>query len=755
MRRTTRKRQPVQVKSPKKTTLRGRRPHWQDVQQLLIGNCYLLAVLKGLALRNPDIINQIIWDNPDGKTVTVRLFQPVFSPDGASIQGHHPVEYVLKKKLHLGKQNWHHAPWVYYVEDAYEQHRRQLYPEKYRGKSRAAVLSSGHAHDSYRHLLGVDSHYSVVSHAEVMKSKMQGKDTPFCLDDSLLMEYESFAQVFAKEDETRKLIQKRIVQAAFNSPDVQSDFLNIFKHEDFVRDFIDNFSFENYQRFYDFIFEKRTDKDLKKLSVILPKIRIETLLRLIEHLNGMANNLLNQTVDEVYDRLYKVLSSGEFVSAATLDKKMLSIKKIVPLHVYHVLNVFKMDDGRKYVVLENPWGRSVPKSPKLSGEFDAAIKVSAQEQNEVGSAKGVFVLSMSEFVENFDYISFTGIKNTIIKEQKEFAQLESQIATQRDDINKLFQKYARHDVSLDDDAVSQVSIDSERDDVVSQISFGSEQDDDAVSIGSGLSGSEREDSHYSSVILPSVNVLSCNQEKLSRVEDRVTFLHNIAINSTVARNVFTQDPATMLPKVKLDLERYLKYFDQKSFSEKNYAAKWSHRLFSKSSDRYISQSRRDRANTLLALIDAYDKVEGNNDKNVILRLILDIKNQHQKEVSRISRFHGNRLGKLLSSFDNLQVQDNSATLSFKGGNLLGRVLREHGFNSSNSKVLLQQANGLMMTDAIECSLAYERYKGMPEKKSVAHSAASLFASSKSAHQVDFLSGSGEEPIHSGFGSSFS
>jgi hypothetical protein len=704
----------------------GRTPHWQDIQQKSIGDCYLLVVLKALALRNPDIIKKIIKEGPDSKTVTVRLFEPVLSPNGSSVQGFHSVEYILDKSCYDGKKNRHHASWVELIEKAYALHRIRVDAESHQKEGYRKTLDSGYPRDCYRHILGVDAHMR--NYASSYKDRLIEQDVPFFLDE---FSYELYCSLI---DDGVVGDANRFAKTNFCLPADRDKVSKIFAED--ADDFLNNFPYDKYKEFHELVLEGKVNQNQAELEKLLPAMKKQTIEKLVGYLNSMD--------DLVYQEIHDALRGGEYVAAGTPEQNPLRKKNIIPKHAYHVVDAVKAADGKKYIVLENPWGTTVPESPELQQVGDSAIFASPVQQEEYGLAGGSFILSIEDFIEQFKAIHISNIKETALQAQKEVDDFERDIEGHKQDIRGHL------------DAISQKSVDSgiSEDSAIDSNEGGF----DSVSV---VSEDSALDSEYDMEISPRAEVLALKEQKLQgMIRERVEYLHEVGASSTVSRSSFTQSPEAMLPQLAVDLDAYLSKFDKQQFSQKSKTAQWSHRLFNKGADRYINQDREDRANTLLALVKAYDSVKEPSDKDAILKLILDIKKQHEKDVSRIGHFHGNRLGKILEKLGDLGVRNKSAALSSEGTEVLGAALKAQGFSVDDKKGLAKQPSGKVLvaalkihTDTLKYQAAYKRYKQEPAERSAEKNPAAMFRQ-PSVHKVNLFPDRGEDIAHPGMGSSF-
>lgn len=96
--------------------------HLNDLQQGLVGDCFLLASLGGIANKQPDVLENAIQDNKDG-TYTVRFYEKIM---GAPFPVYETVNNLLpvdkNGNLTYAKQGDNGELWPAIVEKAWAQH---------------------------------------------------------------------------------------------------------------------------------------------------------------------------------------------------------------------------------------------------------------------------------------------------------------------------------------------------------------------------------------------------------------------------------------------------------------------------------------------------------------------------------------------------------------------------------------------------------------------------------------------------------
>lgn len=101
-------------KDLRKAPLFPHTPSPQDVQQFLIGDCFLLATLSEIAAKHPEKIEEMIRDNHDG-TATVRFYHRTQNGDGPDAFS--PFYVTVDKVANLGQAR--DSLWVQTIERAY------------------------------------------------------------------------------------------------------------------------------------------------------------------------------------------------------------------------------------------------------------------------------------------------------------------------------------------------------------------------------------------------------------------------------------------------------------------------------------------------------------------------------------------------------------------------------------------------------------------------------------------------------------
>ena len=127
-----------------------RNPSITDIQQGIIGDCYLLSALQAIILRSPKLLSEIIRDLDDGY-VQVTFWH-----------NQQPYYYRIEKTVAVMQANRNSAaPWVALIEKAYVCHRQQLSSE-HRDQSYSGAIGSGWTSDAFQHLLGIEGEYQCI-----------------------------------------------------------------------------------------------------------------------------------------------------------------------------------------------------------------------------------------------------------------------------------------------------------------------------------------------------------------------------------------------------------------------------------------------------------------------------------------------------------------------------------------------------------------------------------------------------------------
>jgi hypothetical protein len=384
---------------------RNGQPCPNDIRQVGIGNCYLLAALLAMTERHPDYIKDMITQKADG-SVVVRLWDVEKNVEG--IYTPNPVYYHLDyTSANAWIPNWHKAGWVYLIEKAYYLHRLR-HNKKADGRWRYRdVLSSGRASNAFRYLTGATSNTSSIT------------KLPHALDRLLLSE--DTCEMYMRCDELcnteeavtatrRSLIKNLYFEEGSETLAAWQAYLGAHLTDRLKTTFPAN----SYPTLVELLSSVKA-KDDKKAKRHIKEIWGERLtqkeraaiLEGLKKASAQPHPEAQALSDELRQTLHQALQAGNILCTGTIhDKQALKDTGVVKGHAYHLLNIYKR--GNRWVVLlENPWGRSVPKTRFYQGSItEAAIAMPDHTEHARG---GEFELSFELFHRYFKNYSSTDV----------------------------------------------------------------------------------------------------------------------------------------------------------------------------------------------------------------------------------------------------------------------------------------------------------------------------------------------------------
>lgn len=675
----------------------GESPAFEDLLQGRIGDCYLISALKAIVLRSPELIKDIITPLPDGK-VEVRLYSIPSNEPGAI---HKPYYYTLDATQLKGPGHRHRAPWVSFIEQAYALHREHIIKRKVRGKTIKNMLDGGMSSESFECLLGVKSRGLCLAHKDYMESYIPlmtapiEMPLPFIVPQQTFVEFKETKEHFSHLDPDSQVPYAflKTMLAVKDYKDVLP--IEIFENEQLRKDFIDNFPYDQYEKYYQIV-TQYTIFNQNKLRKILKSLKQETVNKIIEYLNS-----IHKDIERVlYEEIAKSLESGEFVCAGTMNSSKL-LNGLVRGHAYHVINLRKVN-GEVYVELDNPWGSRVPKSRNLGYEGQQVITYGRNDQRRLQKNKGVFVLSLHDFISYFDHLYVTDLEGSLqqarehfevdlnslegIKEKHALLMTQVSQAPSASPDSGLGESDSDSDVS--DTSVLLASADDELQPLlaVNHEAQIDRQEDLSEAVNEPTSISSSEDLDDRLLNQEAINqVIQAREQAAQQSKKRYSDHLRIKASATAKRGADSDGIDKVLGSILKNIESYVKSFDTENFAKQNIIRRAVHRLGKRGEGRYISEERQQRAQLISAIIRVFNSEIDGDDQNLLIHMLLKIKDRHDKDTTRINRFHGNRLGKILEPLKYVKEQLYPPsrfvkTLSAETAAKLQAALSEHGFD---------------------------------------------------------------------------
>lgn len=634
-------------------------PLSSDVVQGGIGDCYLLSSLKAIALRNPNIIKNIIEDNNDG-TVTVHFYQPVYdNGNDNDVTDFRQINYVLDKSQYQGREKSNHqALWVELIEKAYALHRLHINPTKYQDVIFNEVLSGGYARDVFSHSLGVST----------TQDKIAVTNSP--LRNGILMSAASYDDYLLLKEQQKKHpglpgLDKRFARENIAQISLYRQPLTQFFESDNVAmdDFENHFPYDKYEKYHgivsNFLDGDQQEAQLVELDALLADMRVETIERVKKGLKNLLQheqNSYQQHLEHVYQQIHRALRQGDFVGASSNCEIDLKLDGIVDGHAYNIVNAYQRTDdegnARFYIQLENPWGRFRPKNPFVTTEYNSLIDPAINYDQEIVveqllEDEGMFELEIGDFVANYAAVSYTNIAANLATVEQRFQEVSS-----------LKQAHAQ-------------------------------------AIADCIPSIQGENPDFSDIDA-FVDRHEATQAIYANHQRHIEFLK---MQQKVASSQKTIVPAsrTYHSQVINMLKRYLNLYLEFAKRHDGVAPGLNHKLFERK-DRYVNAEREQRALLCLGLINSYDELSI-FDQHKVLRILVDIRQQHQHDTSLVNQFHGDRLGKILGIIDRVSPSRtlSQGTFSADASCIIGAALARRGFTRLRDQLPRNQ-NGQYSND---------------------------------------------------------
>lgn len=698
-----------------KPLFRGGRVHVDDIIQGGIGNCYLLTALLSIAERNPEYIESMITQRPDGGIV-VRLFDKKTTEDNQTITT--PVYYHIDNTaVKVDRGGSHKAGWVDAIVKAYYLHRLRHNDKRTKYKKGSEyvlegswnyndVLSAGHSSTAYEHLTGVRSTL------DKLKKPSHPLDR-LLLDESLITLYKldhPDLPGFSKQQ------KENIINNFYFVENGQQ--LQLWKQllgDELAIKLRNQFPVDKYQ----------------ELASLFDAIKKQDKTSAIRHIQSLWKDLSDEEVQQIYNGfsqanteykeaptawLIKGFQQGNYFCAGS--KQDQTAPGLVSQHAYHILNIYKRDD--QYVVLlENPWGRKVPSIRFHPGTIsNPAIPLEKGDPRDCYRARGgIFELPLDQFYENFESVYQTKLEAHLehIQNQEEAARLDKALAEERHAkfVNRVVYNLSSDSIarainslqgnpkrSEPEDALLQDLLTAKKtkeskkyNDTVDHDRGNQNQSEKQTQRSlrdSGLGDCEdampkEEDllelagaSSYVKVFRTNAHrQLTAQRERthhLRRVPGTPSPAHEVGddtsdaestaavtghnVVATITRPAFLNASRTnnsnqvILDETKSRLDQYLSHADR----SKNKSVRY--RLFYRGSDRTINRTHRIRAKTLLAFINTWNETDSAAERTTLEAMMLSLQSYHAETRSLSTYFHSNRLGNILNGL-NTMTHDHS------------------------------------------------------------------------------------------------
>ncbi|PHQ82211.1 MAG: hypothetical protein COB66_00715 [Coxiella sp. (in: Bacteria)] len=656
-------------------------PRREDIKQGAIGDCYFLSSIKALVTRNPRLIKDIIWEK--GGKVHVRLFHPASKDDATYFERD---EYVLDKSEVRLNGNQHEAPWVFLLEKAYYLHRKKYRQESFKdikNPTYKQVLSSGHASEAFSDVLG-----SVTSHTDTKHLGINYKGIFGALKEPhRLADIYMDVKNLRGHDAAQTMLKARLAVATkeegLKGCSNADRFVLLFGRDDtgaaFAKEFVLKYPYDRYNPNLWAIIKglgdgatpleknqavNKSREDPKFLSAYLncldkgnPPDQTTFLDGLWEFFPRVSQGLKtaiemrvteayaeDKSQNQVHTKIYGALESGNFVSASTADTDSTDkhLKGLVPGHAYEVVNCYKRGN-QLFIQLSNPWGNTIPEQPdyevELGHKTEPAIDFANMDQ-QLAAHPSTFELPIEDFIKYFPITSTTNLNATMSSTLgPELARLDE-----------------RHNARIE-------IMDESR-------------------APSSLSYSDEEEQLKAEFLADQKNKIASEETLTNEIE------YNIKTMKTALLRAAPQPTTTprkndvdTLSQLVSTITEYLKqHNNEKQYNTWSAPYRLFHRVTNRGEHRYINESRRREANLVLALATAHnDPKICMPDRQIIMQLLCEIKCTHEATTGTISKFHGNRLGHILSKSlyerhpSNIQTQE----LSVDGKKVLLDQLKQH------------------------------------------------------------------------------
>lgn len=692
-----------------------------DIEQSQIGNCYLLAALKSIAQRNPELIEDMIAHRPDG-TVVVKLWDRKEEDGDISFT---PVEYHLDNTvIYAEKMNTHHAAWVYLIEKAYMLHRlRHNEDTANRPWTAAEILRSGHSTESYEYLLGINTNLSRLEPSQKH------------LLDKIQLEPSAYELYQVSEPARLSLINNLYL----TDTDIKETWQLLIKNKALANKLLETFPIDHYGDLHALIDTIKESKaidlsthpeTIQQLWPALTEAEIYQVLISLQSANETYRISQTTYKEQIRSNLVNLLQQGELICAGSATDEASNLG-VISNHAYHLVNMYQRGDTW-YVLLENPWGQGVPKERFQADNIsNAAVKFKDGEFETLKGKSGTFEITFDKFVESYRSSYNTNINKTsdLLNKRAENANknLELELEKQK--------KFLKRQILVDNPSLTaHVDIDKQVEvinhrleqlkTVISELEHRTTRDGDEDAFLAFLkkrqatlenqlekinTTDQADDSHDDTVdsVVPEANTLraltAAQEKSVTAAHDKQyhalqakTTVFNIQKNASRSDNPETYQHKLrhkdLLP-VKAALQNYLASAEENNqhYPKKSAVGELRYRLFYRGADRLISKDRKRRAKAAIAMIDTWHRVNNPDDRDTIYGMLQILKQHHDNQTSLGNRFHGNRLGKILKGIRPTNtMKAEFQPLSHEAERLLRYALRERGLNPNMQENMFLQ-----------------------------------------------------------------
>lgn len=683
-----------------------------DIKQSQIGNCYLLAALKSIAQRNPELIEDMIAQRPDG-TVVVRLWDRKEEDGNISFT---PVEYHLDNTViyHAEKMNTHHAAWVYLVEKAYMLHRlRHNEDTANRPWTAAEILRSGHSTESYEYLLGINTNLSrLEAPREHLLDKIQLEPSAY--------------ELYQVHEPARLSLMNNLY---LTDTDIKETWQLLIKNKALANKLLDAFPINHYGDLHALIDSIKTSTEsnlithpetIQRLWPALTETETYQVLISLQNANEIYKTSQANHKEKTRHNLVNLLQQGELICAGSATDEASNLG-IISNHAYHLVNMYQRGDTW-YVMLENPWGQGVPTERFQTGNINnAAVEFKDGEFEALKDKNGTFEITFDNFVKTYRSSYNTNINKTsdLLRKRAEKTNKNLQLELEKQ------KKFLKRQILVDNPSlISHVDIDKQIEiinhqleqlkTVVNDLEQHTTRDDDEDAFLAflikrqaalenqldkiSITG-QADDTHDDTVdsVVPVADTL----RTLTAAQDNaVTAAHDKSYHALQAKSTLfniqkivsrSDNPEgyqnksghNALLSVKAALQNYLASAEENNhrYQKKSAVGELRYRLFYRGADRLISKERKRRANTAIAMIDTWHRASNPDDRDTIYGMLQILQQHHDNQTSLGNRFHGNRLGKILKGIRPTSTQKAAfQPLSHEAERLLRNALRDRGLN---------------------------------------------------------------------------
>lgn len=393
----------------------AKEPTVDDIEQRLLGDCYLQAALISMVQQDPQAIKRCMRDNGNG-TVTVRFFKKD-APEQPLIPKYVTVTKTVPKSLGMDTFSANNL-WVQMIEKAYVAsglHKNTARPVD--TQRTYSEIEGGHSNLFLTTLTGKEHTSKYLPQATI--EAVNNMISSMAFQNQLIVQDDFAKDMKVLHDALKIYIAMSYIEKTPSKYIADSNHVSI---EDIERILEHTFSKDTWiPDMY-----KQDIKDLKKKEqlLILYKNRLINLLEnfdfgndlQLEHAGIMEQNgqgVYSKSMLTLYDDIQDALKKGSTLCCGTrkLSDNQSGLNGeseangMVGGHAYTILGC-EEHDGHKFIRMRNPWNTGVREYVKIT-EPDGTVHFTSSKRKKLFSKDtGTFLLDLADFKNTVDSLYY-------------------------------------------------------------------------------------------------------------------------------------------------------------------------------------------------------------------------------------------------------------------------------------------------------------------------------------------------------------